>query len=662
MRVVAVLVLALSLLPIANWVPGGHRDTGAAARLEDWALGTALCAVVGFLVWFLRRRRALPPVVTSAQPARRVRDGWRTVAVVALGGALLYATISQVTFSGRALLMDEVVQGIQARDLAAGRLTHKFPADPAFFLVLNEVWDGARAYGQYPVGGPAMFVPGVWLGMRWAVGPVIGGLCVLLFWLLIGHTDPLASVKWRRAATALFAVTPFAAFQFASQMSHAAVLLWLLLATVALARATNDEWSPWWGLVVGLGFGCAATVRPLDALAFALPAGLWLLSRTPRSARARRVAVLAVLGILPPLALLLLSNALTTGSPLRFGYDVLWGASHALGFHATPWGPVHTPLTGLELVSLYFSRLNTFLFETPFPALLLPALGFWFSGHLRSIDRYLLVSAGLLVVGYWAYWHDGFFLGPRFLFPMLPLLVLWSARSVPALRDRVGRRTPAWEGLKAAAAAAAVLAVINVALVREPTYRNGWQSMRAATPSAARAASVSRALVLVQESWGAQVIARMWALGVAPFDSERLYAETDLCTLSRAVQDAEMRGLRGADVVEWIEPLRSDAALLEPRPGATDRTQQWLPGLAYEPACLEAVARDELGFLTYAPWRLVRDSNVYARWIPGREAEVASAFPGRAVYLLRRAGAAPDAPLVWERLTVAPSGVAANNQ
>lgn len=656
MRIVAVLVLALSLLPIANWVPGGHRDLEASARMADWALGVALCAGAGFLVWFLRRRRPLPPVVTTAQPAQHLRDGWKTVSVVAVGGVLLYAMIAQITFSGRALLMDEVVLGIQARDLAAGRLTHGFPADPAFFLVLNEVWDGARAYGQYPVGGPAMLVPGVWLGMRWLVGPVIGGLCVLLFWLLIGHTDPLASVKWRRAATALFAVTPFAAFQFASQMSHAAVLLWLLLAMVALARATNDEWSSWWGLVVGIGLGCAAAVRPLDALAFGFPAGLWLLSRTPRSARARRVAGLAVLGIVPPLALLLWSNAVTTGSPLRFGYDVLWGAGHALGFHATPWGPVHTPLTGLELVSLYLSRLNTFLFETPFPALLLPTVGLWFAGRMRSMDRYLLVSAGLLLVGYWAYWHDGFFLGPRFLFPLVPLLVLWSARAVPALRDRVGRRTPAWDGLKAAAALAALLAVINVLLVREPSYRNGWQSMRVATPAAARAADVRRALVLVQESWGAQVIARMWALGIGPADSERLYAETDLCTLSRAVADAEAQGFRAAEAVAWLEPLRSDTALLEPRPGATDRTQQWLPGLEYDAACLSAVARDARGFLTFAPWRLVRDDNVYARWIPGREAEVAAAFPGRAVYLLRREGPAPDAPLVWEPLSVAALG------
>lgn len=649
-RAVTLVLVALSLLPIAHWIPGGHADRAASARMEDWLLGTALCAVVGILVWFLRRRRVIAPVVTTAQPASRVRDGWRTVTVVAVVGGLLYAAIAQVTFGRKPLLMDEVVQVIQARDLANGRLSHDFPAGPEHFLVLNEVWDGVRAYGQYPVGGPAMLVPGVLSGATWLVGPVLGGLCVLLFWLLIGHTDPLASVKWRRAATTLFAVTPFAAFQFGSHMSHTATLFWLLLAMVALARATTDEWSPWWGALVGLAFGAAATIRPLDALVFAMPAGLWLLSRLRRNARARKVALLAVAGVLPPLLLLLLANAATTGHPLRFGYDVLWGAAHGLGFHASPWGPVHTPLAGLELISLYLGRLNVHLFETPFPALVLPALGLWLTGRLRSLDRYLLTSALLLLAGYWAYWHDGFFLGPRFLFPLLPVLVLFGARAIPALRDRIGRRTPAWDGLRAAAATAAVLAVINVIAIREPSYRNGWQSMRVASAGAAEQARVQDAVVLVQESWGAQVIARLWALGVSPADTERLYAEMDLCTMERAVTEAESRGLRGDSAVAWLDPLRSDTALLESRPQSIDRTQQWLPGLEYGPECMAAVARDARGFLTYAPWRLVRDSNVYARWIPGREQDVAAAFPGRVVYLLSRAGPAPDAPLVWTRV------------
>ena len=45
----AVSFLALSLLPIAAWLPGGEVDLEYRARLLDWAYGVALCAGVGAL-------------------------------------------------------------------------------------------------------------------------------------------------------------------------------------------------------------------------------------------------------------------------------------------------------------------------------------------------------------------------------------------------------------------------------------------------------------------------------------------------------------------------------------------------------------------------------------------------------------------------------------
>ena len=116
---------------------------------------------------------------------------------------------------------------------------------------------------------------------------------------------------------------------------------------------------------------------------------------------------------------------------------MLWGANHGLGFHESPWGIAHTPLRGIELVSLYLTRLAVTLFETPFPALVPAVLGLWMGRSDRPMDRYLLVSGGLLLVGYACYWHDGNYLGPRFLVPLLPVVVLWSHRSSCA-RSRTG--------------------------------------------------------------------------------------------------------------------------------------------------------------------------------------------------------------------------------
>jgi hypothetical protein len=56
------------------------------------------------------------------------------------------------------------------------------------------------------------------------------------------------------------------------------------------------------------------------------------------------------------------------------------------------------------------------------------------------------------------------------------------------------------------------------------------------------------------------------------------------------------------------------------------------------------------GFSHFAPIRLTRDGNVYVRWLPGREREISGHYPGRAVYLLGRAGDGVEAPFTWTRL------------
>lgn len=651
MRLLAAVLLAVSLLPIANWIPGGEVDAGYAARVSDWALGIALCAGVGVLAWFLTRERVNPPRAIVAESESLSPSRERTFAAGIAAAALgLYLVIALFVFSGRPLFIDEIVHVLQARDLAAGQLTHAIPGPSVFFSIINEVELGGRAFGQYPVGGPAMLVPGVLLGAPWVIGPLAGALCVWLFWLVLGSVESSGGARFRLAATALFAIAPFGAFMFGSHMNHATVLVWLLLATVALARAVKDApTAPWWGLLTGLALGVAATIRPLDAGAYALPAAAWLLWRARLGRRPTLALVLSGIGVAVPMALAFWVNARTTGHPLRFGYDLLWGAGHSLGFHETPWGAVHTPQRGVELIGLYLTSLNTYLFELPFPSLLLPAAGLWLSRSLRPLDRYLLAAAGLVGLGYWAYWHDGFFLGPRFVFAWLPLLVLWSARGVRAVLDGTRERQAVRRGALAALSVGVLYAATTIAVERVPSYRNGLRSMRLPTDAAARA-GVEGALVLVQESWGAQLIVRLWEAGISRPDAEVLYRHVDACVLEGALGALRSEGLRDDSALQRLRPLMADSARLNPSDLSPDFTERRLPGLAYGPECVARIEDDRRGYLLYAPWRLVEDGNVYARWIPGREAEVRAHFPGRPVYLLRRAGTAVDAPLAWTRL------------
>jgi hypothetical protein len=468
--------------------------------------------------------------------------------------------------------------------------------------------------------------------------------------LLTRETDPLASRGWRLGATAMFAIAPFGAFMFGSHMNHATALLWILVAVVWLARAVRAERASWRdGLICGLGLGTAATIRPVDAAAFALPAAAWLLWRARRGGEPLKVLLASGVGVAAPMAVLFWVNARTTGNAFTFGYDLLWGSGHGLGFHASPWGPVHTPARGAELVSLYLTRLSTYLFETPFPSLLPAIVGLWLARGLTGLDRYLLVSGGLLLGGYWAYWHDGFFLGPRFVFALLPLLVLWSARSWPLLRDRLGAGSLAWRGVRAGLAFGAVYALFTLATVRVPSYRNGMTSMRVEPEQAARAAEVDGALVLVQESWGAQLVVRLWEAGVSRSDTEVLYRSIDACVLETALRQSAADGVRGDALLARLRPLTADSARLVPSDRSPDFTEKMLPGLAYGPQCQARLIDDRRGFLHLAPWLLSQDGNVYARWLPEREAEAAAAFPGRPVYRVRRSGPEVGASLVWER-------------
>lgn len=649
-RLIAVFLLVGSLLPIPWLLPGGEEDPAYLSRLVDWALGFALCASVGALAWFITRRRGARPVVSTVRPARTAPREWPIILGITVGALLLYVAIALGTFSGRPLLIDEIVQVLQAQDYAAGRLTSAVREPREFYSILHMVDFGEREFGQFPVGGPLMLVPGVLLGATWVVGPIAGALCVALFWVLLGRTDPLSSVRWRRSATILFAVAPFGAFMFGSHMNHVTTLLWLMVAVVGLAEATREGARPWWGLLAGIGLGVAATIRPLDAVAFALPAAGWLVWRARRGGAPLTALLLSGIGIALPIGVLLWANASTTGHPLRFGYDLLWGASHSLGFHPSPWGPAHTPARGLELTSLALTRLSTYLFETPFPALLVPALGLWLTRTLRGLDRYLLTASGLLMVGYWAYWHDGFFLGPRFYFPLYPVLVLWSARAFPLLRDRIGAGTATWRGVRVGVAVGVVYAVVTVLSVRAPTYRNGLTSMRIDPTRAAAVAGVEHALVLVQESWGAQLVVRLWAAGISRTDSERLYRHVDTCVLETRLSSLERQGVRGEAALTRLTPLLADSARLVVTERSPDITERMLPNLQYTSTCEARIAEDHGGYLLYAPWRVAQDSNVYARWLPGREAEIAALYPGRAVYRVGRQGTAVSAPLRWERV------------
>lgn len=566
--------------------------------------------------------------------ARRPIAGSAAVALLALP---FYVWVARRIFNGHPLLIDEIVQVKQALIFAAGRLWLPSPQFPEFFSTLHMVESGGKVYSQFPPGGPAMLALGALVGAPWLVGPVCGALAVLANGAMVRLAEPRRAVAL--GATALFAFAPFTIFMSGSHMNHVPTLMWTLIAAASLAAVmASPSPRPWLAFAGGIGFGAAATIRPVDALAFALPAALWYLWRALRDRRRWADALASAAGVAIPMAVMMWVNWRTTGGPLLFGYEVLWGPGHGLGFHRAPWGLEHTPARGVELINVYFLRLERYLFETPVPSLV-PVIGtLLLTRKLSAFDRYLLASASLLGVLYFAYWHDGFFLGPRFFFSLIPVLVLFAARFPALVAERFGRRD-AYRVTIYAMVVSALVAVVYSIPLRGRQYTQSFAAERWDTPREAERAGVRNALVFVRESWESQMVVRLWALGISHTEGELLYRSVDACKLELAIGALEKSTLRGESAMRALLPLVADSSRIETRrlAGANVRV---LPGSTYPARCAQRLREGQLGAMPLAPLMLVQGSggNVYARDLHERDTLLLQRYPDRPVFLLRPEG------------------------
>jgi hypothetical protein len=184
--------------------------------------------------------------------------------------------------------------------------------------------------------------------------------------------------------------------------------------------------------------------------------------------------------------------------------------------------------------------------------------------------------------------------------------------------------------------------------MRTNIYRNGLLSMRLDYTRMASDAGVKDALVFVRESWGSQIIARMWAQGVSRNATETFYRKIDACVLDHVMQMAEREGWTGAAVEARMAPLMADSLRVIKSPVSTDPTERMLVGATYSPDCNARIADDRVGFALLAPTMLERGSgNVYARDLQARDSLMLQQYPARPVYLLRHRGSAVDAPFEW---------------
>jgi hypothetical protein len=382
----------------------------------------------------------------------------------------------------------------------------------------------------------------------------------------------------------VLAASPWYLFNAGSQMNHLPALALILAGSAALVRLHADDTSarPALALAAGTLLGAAAWVRPLEAAAFALPAVVWTVARNGH--RWPRTIALGF-GLAATGAGLLAFNTLLNGAPLTWAYELQWGSTHGLGFHEAPFGPPHTPARGLGPVNKYLLQMQIVLFEGGTPALLAPLAALALARRLSNGDRYLLAGCAGVLLGYFAYWHDGDYLGPRFLLPLAPVAVLWTLRLPRVLADSGGSSLV----VRSAAVAIAVMLLTGTIMGtpnRWLTYASMSPQRRIDAEALTSNPELRNAIILVPASWGTQVRARMWARGVPRRDTEWIYERTDLCALDYAVSQLERSGETDPLAsTRSLMSLTADSLSLQTTTLSPDTTQRMRIGARYPPPC-----------------------------------------------------------------------------
>jgi Alg9-like mannosyltransferase family len=503
--------------------------------------------------------------------------------------------IALYCFAGQAFTGDEMAMNWHARMLMAGHLSIPRPEHSEFFNTFGIMDRGPRWFSQFPIGGPALHAIGIALTAPWLVNPVLLGLAT---WQLYRFTRLAFGEHTARMATLLFALSPFVLALGSTQLTHTPTLLLTLIALAELARwDREDERSvATRAALVGLAVGAIALIRPYDAVLVALPIGAFQLARAFRSTEhLRSLAIQCAAGAIP-VVVLLWANAHTTGHPLLFAYDAAHGPAHGVGFHVDPMGQPHTPRRGVVFVSGYLLRFNRFLFEWPIPGMAVVVFALVTLRRATRWDTLLLGLVGSFLVGYWAYWYNGFFDGPRFLLPVTPVFILAAARLPEAAAGFSGVRQRVLRVLVPACVLCAWFIPLSFTSVfgRLTLLRAERSQFKVNVAAELRRARITNALVFVQESWHERLTSRLEALGVPMFDAKGFVDSLDACVLQLELDAAD--AATSADTAALRARILERAAAAGPTLPMPDRVAETriarAPNGPNPPRCQEEAAKD----------------------------------------------------------------------
>jgi hypothetical protein len=446
LAVVGVVSFATAAAPSADPLAYA-RELPLAFVLQLLHLGTLVLVVA-----------ALPPEGLRSLlpdfPRPRERGMDPVVAGAALWVFLASAVLAVTAYEGHPHVPDEVAYLYQARLIASGQLALPAPPVPeAFALYLFEE-DAGRWYPTTTPGWPVLLAIGVRVGAPWLVNPLLGGLGILLTFLLLRS---LVGAPDARRASLLLAASPWYVFTSMSYMTHASTLAAALAAGVALDRARRTRQGRWL-LAAGAACGLVGLIRPIDGL---VVAGLLAAATLVLGLGWARLSLLAGATVLVG-SLLLLFDAHLTGDPFKTPIrqysdrhfaphieGIGFGPNYGRGWALDP-NPGHGPRDALINSALNTFSVQTELFGWACASLLFALFAVVKGGRNRAVWALLIPIVAVFVPYFFYYYSGGPDFGARYWYLMIVPLAGLTVLGIRRAREVLGGSP---------AAAVAVLAI-----------------------------------------------------------------------------------------------------------------------------------------------------------------------------------------------------------
>lgn len=374
-------------------------------------LGTMAVVLLGLGIAGL----VAPHVPSLVERWGEVPDRRWVVLVSFLTGAVAFAVRYQL-LDEAPLTDDESAYRFSAELLASGRLWAESPPLKLFFDRAFMINDG-RLYSQYPLGWPALMVPGVLVGLPGLMNPIYAALTVPPVFLVLRR---VGGSSWAKVGAILIPLAPMLMVGAATEMAHTSCLMVLAWQFLAVFRS-RDEGAPWWvHAVVAALFSVGVFIRPATAVGIGLPMLVfWAMGLRRRRGRGLAAALAAF--AIPAAAmggLFLLVNDLQNGSPFTPAYQRVLEYSRENGFRYSNW--LEEPPPSEQVVGLHLGnpargvavtvagmlRLNADLFGWPLSLLFVAfALGlrearlFWASAASFCAVLFFSADSGIDTFG-----------------------------------------------------------------------------------------------------------------------------------------------------------------------------------------------------------------------------------------------------------------------